>query len=113
MTKADQIRKLDNGKRTTRQIADAVGCDTGYVRVVLRQRINGGFSDIDVRYATKWYGSVNGYHRYLNARPSAKAARAAWKRNKRKTDPAWYAKELLRTKLWKQRKRQEQREARA
>ena len=38
MTKSDHIRSLNNGIRTTRDIADIVGCGTSYVRVVLRQR---------------------------------------------------------------------------
>lgn len=41
MTKAEHIRDLDDGRRTTRQIAEIVGCLSAYVRVVLRQRANG------------------------------------------------------------------------
>lgn len=50
MTKAQRILKLYNGKRTTREIAEIVGCNQAYVRVVARQRRGGSYSEIDLRY---------------------------------------------------------------
>lgn len=41
MTKAERIRELYAKGLSTRQIADRVGCDTAYVRVVARQRVGG------------------------------------------------------------------------
>ena len=59
MTKSARI--FDLYKRfpgmTTRQIADAVGCGTSYVRVVTRQRKGKGTSAIDRRYLMKRYGA--------------------------------------------------------
>lgn len=38
-SKADKIRALYDGERSTREIARMVGCDPAYVRVVARQRV--------------------------------------------------------------------------
>ena len=51
-TKSQQIRALYDGVRTTRDIANLVGCRPSYVRVVARQR-KGGVSEIDKRYTAK------------------------------------------------------------
>lgn len=40
-TKADEIRSLYDGQRSTKEIAALVGCDPAYVRVIARQRANG------------------------------------------------------------------------
>lgn len=50
MSKAKQIMRLYDGKRSTREIAAIVGCRPEYVRVVARQRKGKGASEIDVRY---------------------------------------------------------------
>lgn len=49
-TKSDQIMALYDGVRTTKQIAEIVGCRPEYVRVVARQRKGSGSSEIDLRY---------------------------------------------------------------
>lgn len=51
MTLAAKIMKLYDGKRTTREIADTLGCRIEYVRVVARQRKGGTRSEIDRRWA--------------------------------------------------------------
>jgi hypothetical protein len=52
MTKADRIRQLaqEHPDWKTGQIGKACDCRPEYVRVVLRQRVGGGQSDIDRRY---------------------------------------------------------------
>lgn len=49
MTKADRIRALYAAGKSTREIADIIGCKTSYVRVVARQR-RGGLSEHDIKY---------------------------------------------------------------
>jgi DNA-binding Lrp family transcriptional regulator len=51
MTKQEQIAELDDGTRTTREIAELVGCSPPYVRAA-RQRLAG--SDVDKRYREKF-----------------------------------------------------------
>ncbi len=43
MTKAYKIRLLYAQGKSTREIADALGCSTEYVRVCSRQRVIGGY----------------------------------------------------------------------
>ena len=50
MTKAEQILKLYDGKRTTREIAVLVCTSDSYVRTVARQRKGAGTSQNDRRY---------------------------------------------------------------
>lgn len=50
MTKSAQIMKLYDGKRSTREIAEIVGCLPEYVRIVARQRKGKGRSEVDDRY---------------------------------------------------------------
>jgi DNA-binding CsgD family transcriptional regulator len=57
-TLASKIMALDDGKRTTRQIADELGTSIEYVRVVMRQRKGGGSSDIDRRYRSSRLGKA-------------------------------------------------------
>ena len=52
-SKVERIRRLWDGKRTTKEIATIVGCMPEYVRVVARQRKFHGVSDIDRRYYRK------------------------------------------------------------
>jgi hypothetical protein len=59
MTKAEKILALYDGKRTTREIADIVGCDTPYVRVVARQRKGTGKSVHDKRYSASPLGKLS------------------------------------------------------
>jgi hypothetical protein len=56
MTKAQQILALYDGKRSTREIAEIVGCDPAYVRVAARQRHGGSRSEIDKRYVASPLG---------------------------------------------------------
>lgn len=63
---AARIRALNDGTRSTRAIADAVGCDTPYVRVVLRQRTaTGNDSKFD--------------NAYLKRAHSTRSLRKAWR----------------------------------
>jgi hypothetical protein len=56
MSKAKQIMALYDGKRTTREIADIVGCLPEYVRIVARQRRGAGLSEADKRYSSSSLG---------------------------------------------------------
>ena len=49
----DQIMALYDGKKSTREIADCLGCRIEYVRVVARQRKGQGYSSNDLRYNAK------------------------------------------------------------
>jgi DNA-binding Lrp family transcriptional regulator len=51
MTKQEHIAKLEDGTRTTKEIADTVGCSPEYVRAA-RRRLAG--SDVDKRYLEKF-----------------------------------------------------------
>lgn len=86
MTKAQRILRLNNGKRSTREIADAVGCLPEYVRVVLRQRYRDGqsvMSEADRRYLASPHGKAakktkdDRYHERLYSDPSRHEARKA------------------------------------
>lgn len=57
MNKTKQILSLYDGWRTTAEIAEIVGCNPGYVRVVARQRCGKGLSEIDIRYRKSPHGS--------------------------------------------------------
>lgn len=93
MTKADKIRKLNNGKRSTGVIGRMVGCRPEYVRVVLRQRIVGG-PDYDTRYKVKKFGSVAAYNAQL-------FQKRYW------GNPAFREKRLAEKRAWTVRKAQE------
>jgi DNA-binding CsgD family transcriptional regulator len=54
-TKSERIMALYAKGRTTRQIAETVGCRIEYVRVVARQR-KGGTSKHDEAYLMRRYG---------------------------------------------------------
>ena len=64
MTKSEHILSLNDGKRTTREIADAVygGRATrkqmAYTRVVLKQRRGAGLSENDRRYRESPLGQI-------------------------------------------------------
>lgn len=58
MTKAAQIRELAKTETKIIVIADAVRCSDAYVRVVLRQRVNGRISDHDRRYRQSSKGKL-------------------------------------------------------
>lgn len=67
-TKAARIRTLyAKGNKTTRQIADIVGCETSYVRVCARQRVPGG------------HNAGREYKRRMYALGDKTAARSAWR----------------------------------
>ena len=80
---------------TTRQIADAVGCDTPYVRVVVRQRKGGSTSEIDLRYRSGKGAAViraNVRHRYHNDpdfRERADARTRKWRSENRERHNAY------------------------
>lgn len=78
-SKAQQILALYDGKRTTREIADEVGCDPAYVRVVARQRKGRGESAADKRYARspRVIGRKRTRRLVLRATADLEAARAA------------------------------------
>lgn len=69
MTKAEKIRKLNDGKRTISQIAAVMGCLPEYVRVVLRQRVSGSMSEADNRYIKKKFGGWSGQWKARSAVP--------------------------------------------
>lgn len=61
MTKAEKIRKIAKQRPnwSTSRIGQACDCSDSYVRVVLRQRGDGGMSEHDKRWRT------NNWQRYL------------------------------------------------
>lgn len=77
-SKADQIRALNDGRRSTTEIAALVGCLPSYVRVVARQRGTGSYfqSTADRNY---------------QAKPEVKAKRSARKRARHAVDPDFRA----------------------
>lgn len=90
MSKQAQILALYDGVRTTREIADIVGCGMSYVRVVARQRKGRSMSEIDIRYLTSERGrattrarrprelaSLRARHEIAKATGDRAAARAA------------------------------------
>ena len=76
MSKSALIMSLYDGKRTTRQIADIVGCAPEYVRVVARQRKGGSYSETDRRYLA----SKRGQAARKRQNDLYKPARLAWQR---------------------------------
>lgn len=78
LSKAQRIRKLGAQGHTTREIAKLVyGLSEStsyaelskrqcYVRVALRQRKDGQFSDIDRRYALRKFGSIKAFQDHRN-----------------------------------------------
>lgn len=74
MSKAAQIMSLYDGVRSTKEIAQIVGCADSYVRVVARQRKGGSCSEIDRRYLNSERG-----HRYTAKRLPKSRAYAAVK----------------------------------
>jgi hypothetical protein len=67
-TKSARIMKLYAAGKTTREIADIVGCRQEYVRVVARQRKGGGMSEIDRRYEASPKGAIQNNKRRQRAR---------------------------------------------
>ena len=57
MTKTQHILSLYDGKRSTSEIAEIVGCHPAYVRVVARQRRGRSHSEVEERYLKKRYGT--------------------------------------------------------
>lgn len=74
MTKAEQIRQLYDGVRSTREIAEIVGCRLEYVRVVARQRVPGGH-DASKDYARRWKKLAKQYGDRDAAREAGMAAK--------------------------------------
>lgn len=68
MSKAARIRALYAEGKTTREIADEVGCRPEYVRVVARQRDASGRSAHDDAYLVRKYGSLKAAYAARNAR---------------------------------------------
>lgn len=71
-SKTQRILGLYDGVRTTKEIAEAVGCLPEYVRVVARQRMGQAESDIDRRY------------RYS---PLGRASKRAYRKRRYHSDP--------------------------
>jgi hypothetical protein len=100
VTKAERIREMGKLGWSTREIADVIGCRPEYVRVALRQRLDGKRSKHDIAYAIKKYGSLQAYaaERYQ----AAKERQAAYYRHRWSEDPEFRADQLARNKAWKQ-----------
>jgi hypothetical protein len=84
---------------TTRQVADLVGCGTGYVRVVVRQRKGTGTSDYDREYLKRkaeQLGMPVGTARYMNMDPYERRRhnQMSWASQKKRlaADPKYHAK---------------------
>lgn len=58
MTKASEIRALDNGKRSTLEISEIVGCRPEYVRAVRQRLVSGGTSRADKNYLSSDKGRL-------------------------------------------------------
>jgi hypothetical protein len=81
INKASWILDLYDGKRTTREIADMVGCSDAYVRVVARQRGPSGISDIDRRYVSSNLKRIKDWQ-------------VKYQRNRYRTDPEFRERKL-------------------
>lgn len=97
MTKSQQIMALYDGKRTTREIADLVGCKPEYVRVVARQRKGGGLSEIDHRYRETERGRAAIGRSNLKRRPQLVASLHAHNKVVRATGSRDAARQAART----------------
>jgi hypothetical protein len=106
-SKAQHIRKLYAKGLSTREIADEVGCDPGYVRVVARQRDASGISDADKRYVTKRYGSLQAYWKVYNDRRQEQ--RSVYYRDRYQNDPKYRDRVLSASRAYKAKKRAAQR----
>ena len=97
VSKADQIRALGKAGHSTRAIAELVyglspdasyaerSKKMAYIRVVLRQRVD-GWSQNDINHAVKKFGSMKSYYDDRNAK--TKDYRDAYYR-KRREDPLY------------------------
>lgn len=92
VSKAARIRELLAEGKSTREIADLLGCDPAYVRVAGRQRQK-GVSSADERYYNKLYG--------------VDTMADAWRiqSQRRYANPVLYARHLEQSNAWKRRKR--------
>lgn len=89
MTKSDQIRQLYDGVRTTREIAEIVGCLPEYVRVVARQK-----RAANTRYAKRRYHSDPEFRAKIIAR------NAAYLMRRYREDPEYRARLLAYKRDW-------------
>ena len=76
-TKAQRILALYDGRRTTGEIAEIVGCHSAYVRVVARQRKGNARSEHDHRYANSSLGIATRLKSQERSRPYHRAYSAA------------------------------------
>lgn len=77
MTKSAQILALYAQGKSTREIADHVGTNIAYVRVVARQRKGGGESETDRRYRSSPLGIAKDRRAHAKCAHAKKAARQA------------------------------------
>ena len=95
-TKAQRIRvlweKFPDTWDKTRLIADKAGCSTAYVRVVTRQRVDGGMSRFD-----RAYQATEAYREYQRA----------YHKTRYHTDPEFRARKLAARQSLRRRNRQE------
>ena len=110
MTKSEQILALYDGKRTTREIADIVGCGVPYVRVVARQRKGGSMSKHDKKYRIKKAGSLAAYSGlvYRKVRVAAIASATTRQRALRSGHDLTTANALARSAYADERRKQQQ-----
>jgi hypothetical protein len=100
MTKQEQIAELDDGTRTTREIAELVGCSPPYVRAA-RQRLAG--SDVDKRYREKFkqkHGMSRSGWRYRHY-PEDRAKRSEYAKHRWANDPEFRERHKDRLRLWR------------
>ena len=95
-SKAQRIRALSDGVRSTAEIASLIGCLPEYVRVI-RQRAKATYSKAEAKYLTSKWGE--------------KTVRAAVLKESRAyySDPVHYRKHLDRMKLYRKRWKSEAR----
>jgi hypothetical protein len=107
VTKSERIMRLwaklkDSPKKTT-VIAEKVGCDPAYVRVVARQRKGSTRSEIDRRWldngGREWIAARyrERYHNDPKFRAKQDAKSAAYRRHRYHTDPEFRAREAERS----------------
>jgi hypothetical protein len=61
MNKSERILELDQRGLTTRQIAEEVGCDPAYVRVVRQRQKAGGDTEANIRWRRENWDRYSAY----------------------------------------------------
>lgn len=114
--KSNEIRELGKNDLTTGQIAELVGCDPAYVRVCLRQRVNGRPSKADRAYVEKHvkeHGHTPFMTRYYNSEElRQRHYKMTQRRHKERyeTDLAYRLKHNENAKRWRENNRERVRE---